>query len=90
MNVGTSGPSGPLRIALAGAGMISWFHLVGWRNLGARVRLVAVCDPDFAKAGARAKEFGIERAFSERDAMLDHLQVMRNPLLPHGPVNMLQ
>ena len=23
----------PLQVALAGAGMISWYHLVGWRNL---------------------------------------------------------
>ena len=22
----------PMRVALAGAGMISWYHLVAWRN----------------------------------------------------------
>ena len=45
----------PLNVALAGAGMISWYHLAGWRNLGERVRLVAVCDPDAANAARRAK-----------------------------------
>ena len=45
----------PLKVALAGAGMISWYHLVGWRNLGERVRLVAVCDPDAAKAAKIGK-----------------------------------
>jgi predicted dehydrogenase len=55
--------------------MISWFHLVGWRNLGARVRLVAVCDPDLGKAEDRAKEFGIEAVFRDRDSMLGSVQI---------------
>jgi predicted dehydrogenase len=55
--------------------MISWFHLVGWRNLGARVRLLAICDPDLVKAEARAKEFGIEGVFQDRDAMLDAVAI---------------
>jgi predicted dehydrogenase len=59
----------PLKVALAGAGMISWYHLVGWRNLGERVRLVAVCDPDAAKAAKRAKEFSIPNVYRDSDAM---------------------
>src|SRR6266436_9404563 len=59
----------PLKVALAGAGMISWYHLVGWRNLGERVRLVAVCDPDAAKAARRAEEFAIPRVYRDADAM---------------------
>ncbi len=59
----------PLKVALAGAGMISWYHLVAWRNLGARVRLVAVCDPDRAHAEKRAAEFGIAKVYQDRDAM---------------------
>ncbi|TMG82279.1 MAG: Gfo/Idh/MocA family oxidoreductase [Betaproteobacteria bacterium] len=61
--------SKPLKVALAGAGMISWYHLVGWRNLGARVRLVAVCDPDAAKGARRAEEFSIPRVYRDADAM---------------------
>jgi len=59
----------PLKVALAGAGMISWYHLVGWRNLGERVRLVAVCDPDAARAARRAEEFSIPHVYGDADAM---------------------
>ena len=60
----------PLRIAITGAGMISWFHLVGWRNLGERVRVVAVCDPDLGRARKRAAEFGIPHVYGDAEAML--------------------
>ena len=49
--------------------MISWHHLVGWRDLGERVRLVAVCDPDAAKAAKRAEEFSIPKVYRDADAM---------------------
>jgi predicted dehydrogenase len=65
-----AGRSTPLRIALAGAGMISWYHLVAWRNAGARARVVAVCDPDPRRAAARADEFGIARVYQDPAAML--------------------
>ena len=65
----THGKSEPLKVALAGAGMISWHHLVAWRNLGARVRVVAVCDPDVAKAAKRAEEFSIPKVYRDADAM---------------------
>lgn len=61
--------SKPLKVALAGAGMISWYHLVGWRKLGERVRLVAVCDPDAARAAKRAEEFSIPKTYRNADAM---------------------
>src|SRR5712691_10545417 len=61
--------SKPLKVALAGAGMISWYHLVGWRNLGERVRVVAVCDPDGARAARRAEEFAIAKVYRDADAM---------------------
>src|SRR5262249_61135801 len=51
--------------------MISWYHLVGWRNLGPRARVVAVCDPDRQKAGRRAEEFEIPRVYQDAEAMLD-------------------
>ncbi len=61
--------SKPLRVALAGAGMISWYHLTAWRKLGERVRLVAVCDPDVDKATRRAREFDIPNVYRDADAM---------------------
>ena len=59
----------PLQVALAGAGMISWYHLVGWRNLAQRVRLVAVCDPDMSRAAKRAEEFSIPHVYRDSNAM---------------------
>ena len=56
-------------VALGGAGMISWYHLLAWQKLGARVRLVAVCDPDHAKAAKRAQEFSIPKTYADADAM---------------------
>jgi predicted dehydrogenase len=60
----------PIGIAVAGAGMISWYHLVAWRNVGARARVVAVCDPDLDRAQRRAQEFGVPSVHREADAML--------------------
>jgi len=58
-----------LKVAIAGAGMISWYHLVGWRNLGERVMVVAVCDPDEGRARKRAEEFAIPRVYRDAEAM---------------------
>ena len=60
----------PLRVAIAGAGMISWFHLTAWRNLGERVHVVAVCDPDVVRARERSREFSIPGVYADREAML--------------------
>ncbi|HUN45676.1 MAG TPA: Gfo/Idh/MocA family oxidoreductase [Stellaceae bacterium] len=60
----------PVKVACAGAGMISWYHLTGWKKLGARVQLVAICDPDAGNAQRRADEFGIARVYADRDRML--------------------
>jgi predicted dehydrogenase len=60
----------PIKMAFAGAGMISWYHLVAWKKLAARVELVAICDLDADKAKHRADEFGIARVYTDRDAML--------------------
>ena len=59
-----------LRVGLAGAGMISLYHLRGWAETnGAQV--VAVCDTDRERATQRAAEFGIEQVFDDADEMLD-------------------
>src|SRR6185436_1013226 len=57
----------PLRVALAGAGMISWHHLLAWKKLEPGVRLVAVCDPDTTRARKRAEEFGIPQVFASAE-----------------------
>ena len=64
--------STPIRVALAGAGMISHYHLIAWRNAGlSRVKVVAVYDPDRARAEARARDFGIPKVYDRPEAMLD-------------------
>jgi predicted dehydrogenase len=57
----------PLRAALAGAGMISLYHLRAWAATG--VPVVAICDPDRTRGGDRAAEFGIERVYDDARAM---------------------
>lgn len=50
--------------------MISWHHLVAWRKLENRVKVVAICDPDVDRAKRRADEFGIAEVHREAEAML--------------------
>jgi predicted dehydrogenase len=65
-----------IRVALAGAGMISHYHLIGWRNAGAdRVKVVAVYDLDRKRAEARAREFGIPKVYDKPEAMLDQEKI---------------
>lgn len=59
-----------LRVAIAGAGMISWHHLVAWQKQRDRVRVTAICDPHLSKAEARAKEFAIPATYRDRQTLL--------------------
>jgi predicted dehydrogenase len=59
-----------LRVALAGAGMISRHHLIAWSRLSNRAKVVAVADPDRSKAEFRAKAFGIPAIYTDVEAML--------------------
>jgi predicted dehydrogenase len=62
--------SKPLQIALAGAGFVSRHHLIAWSKLP-QARVVAVADPDRAKAEERARTFRIPDVFDDATAMLD-------------------
>jgi predicted dehydrogenase len=55
--------------------MISWYHLVAWRNVGARARVVAVCDPDPRRARQRADEFGIPNVYGDPASMFTGEQI---------------
>ena len=52
---GQPDPNRTLRVALAGAGMISEFHLKAWAKQPG-VTLAAITDPDLARAQARARQ----------------------------------
>ena len=65
MNEGTG-----LRVAFAGAGLMSRFHLDGWAEVeGADV--VAICDPVAERAEGRAAEYGIPAVYTDFARMLD-------------------
>lgn len=53
---------------LIGCGFFAENHLHAWKDLG--VTIVAVCDLDAGKASATAKRHGIERKYTNADAML--------------------
>src|SRR5579871_1505455 len=65
----TAPHTGPFTVALAGAGMISQHHLEAWRKLGNRVRVVAIADPDGARAQERAVAFGIPTVHASAEAL---------------------
>jgi predicted dehydrogenase len=54
---------------VAGAGYFSQFHFDAWRRIDG-VEIVAVCDPDSARAQAAARAYQIPRTYSEVDTML--------------------
>lgn len=60
-----------VRVALAGAGAISHYHLIAWAH-EKRAEVVAVCDPEVERARARAEQFGIGRTYARlEDALAD-------------------
>ncbi|MEZ0214557.1 MAG: Gfo/Idh/MocA family protein [Xanthobacteraceae bacterium] len=60
----------PLRIGMIGAGQVSRFHLEGWRRADA-ARVVAICNRTPERAHALAAAYGIERVYTDIEAMLD-------------------
>ena len=59
-----------LRVAFAGAGLMSQFHLNGWSDVDG-AEIVAICDPDTGKAEQRAREYGIPTVYSDFTTMLE-------------------
>jgi predicted dehydrogenase len=61
--------SNKLRVALAGCGRISVFHIAALSALP-QVEIVAVCDLDKEAARARASEIGVEHYYSDMETMM--------------------
>ena len=82
----------PLRIAFAGAGAISGFHLTGWQQM-ANCQIVAICDPLVEKAQAQAQAFGIPAVYADFDTMLSQVKPdavdIATPVGTHGPLTMI-
>ncbi len=51
--------------------MKSHHHLTAWSRIPERARIVAICDPDTARAEGRSAEFGIPHVYESAKAMLD-------------------
>ena len=60
----------PLRVAFAGAGLMSQFHLNGWSTIDG-IEIVAICDPAAEKAEQRAGEYGIPAVYTDFTAMIE-------------------
>jgi len=58
------------RVALAGAGVIAPRHILAVKRLPG-CRIVALCDKDERRAATVAREWGIDRHYSEFSEMLD-------------------
>ena len=82
----------PLRIAFAGAGAISGFHLTGWQQM-ANCQIVAICDPIVEKAQAQAKAFGIPAVYADFDTMLSQVKPdavdIATPVGTHAKLTMI-
>jgi predicted dehydrogenase len=59
-----------IKVAIAGAGMVTQHHLRAWRKLP-QVEVVAICARHQANAETRAAEFKIPAAYDDVAAMLD-------------------
>lgn len=59
-----------LRVAIAGAGMVTRHHLLAWQKLS-QVEVVAICARDLKNAEARASEFNIPGTYDDVAAMLE-------------------
>src|SRR5262245_6249750 len=77
-----------LRGAIIGCGMIAEYHLRAWQRIP-EVELVALCDPDLARAQSRRSEFApVARIYDSLDALLiaetlDFVDILTPPWLHH-------
>lgn len=81
-----------LRIAFAGAGAISGFHLTGWQQM-TNCQVIAICDPLIEKAQAQAQAFGIPAVYADFDTMLSQVKPdavdIVTPVATHAPLTMI-
>src|SRR5262245_22319910 len=82
--------SGPVRIAIIGAGAVSDYHHVPGIRLDPRARLAAVCDTDPALLEKRRTEWGVDFTSTDPEAVCaDHrvdAVIIATPNFTHGPI----
>jgi predicted dehydrogenase len=73
----------PIRVAIVGCGRISDLHQLGYRGRE-DAKIVAVCDTNKAHAKKKAKEWGVERVYTDYQQVLEDREVDVVELLtPH-------
>lgn len=73
----------PLRVAIVGCGRISDLHQLGYRGRE-DARIVAVCDTNSSLARKKAKEWGVEKVYSDYSQVLEDKEIQAVELLtPH-------
>ncbi len=81
-----------LRIGFAGAGAISQFHLAGWSEVP-DAQVVAICDPDEAKARGKAQTFNIPTVYTDFRSMIEREKLdavdIATPVDTHAPLSRL-
>jgi predicted dehydrogenase len=73
----------PIRVAIVGCGRISNLHQLGYRSRQ-DARITAVCDTNKAHAKKKAKEWGVDKVYSDYQQVLEDKEVdMVEVLTPH-------
>ena len=73
----------PVRVAIVGCGRISDLHQMGYRNR-TDARIVAVCDTNKTHARKKAKEWGVDKVYTDYQQLLEDNEVDLVELLtPH-------
>ena len=73
----------PIRVAIVGCGRISDLHVLGYKGRE-DARIVAVCDTNLSHAKSKAKEWGVEKVYSDYQQVLNDKDVDVVELLtPH-------
>jgi len=73
----------PIRVAIVGCGRISDLHQLGYRGRQ-DARIVAVCDTSQARARSKAREWGVEKVYTDYRQVLEDREVDVVELLtPH-------
>jgi predicted dehydrogenase len=73
----------PIRVAIVGCGRISGLHQMGYRGRE-DARIVAVCDTNRSAAKKKAKEWGVEKVYTNYQQVLDDKDIdMVELLTPH-------
>ena len=64
-----------MRVGLVGAGFVTRHHLIGWRALHPRAKVVAIADPAIERALDRASEFDIPNVAGSAEELLDRFEI---------------